>query len=317
MSDPSDSSQRPARLRVGVVGAGRVGAVLGAALARAGHHVVAVSAVSEASRARAADLLPGIPVLEVPDVVAAADLVLLAVPDDDLPGLVSGLATTGAFRAGQVVIHPGGRYGVGVFEAAARSGVLPLAIHPAMTFTGTAIDLDRLVGCCFGVTTLKELRPLGEALVIEMGGEPVWVEEEDRALYHAALSHGSNHLVTLVAQSLELLEDAGIDNPARVLGPILQATLDNALRLGDGALTGPVSRGDVGTVAQHLAELAAAPQIRDTYRALARATVERARRRGRLRPDAAQQVLEVLAEDDADGDGADHRPDDRRGPEEG
>lgn len=305
----------PSRLRVGVVGAGRVGAVLGAALARAGHHVVAASAVSEASRARAADLLPGIPVVEVPEVVAAADLVLLAVPDDDLPGLVAGLATTGAFRAGQVVMHPGGRHGVGVFEPAARSDVLPLAIHPAMTFTGTAIDLDRLVGCCFGVTTLKELRPLGEALVIEMGGEPVWIEEEDRALYHAALSHGSNHLVTLVAQSLELLEDAGIDDPAKVLGPILQASLDNALRLGDGALTGPVSRGDAGTVAQHLAELAAAPQIRGTYRALARATVGRALRRGRLRPDEAEQVLEVLADRDPDADGADHHPDDRHGPE--
>ena len=317
MSDPSDSAQRPARLRVGVVGAGRVGAVLGAALARAGHHVVAVSAVSEASRARAADLLSGIPVVEVPDVVAAADLVLLAVPDDDLPGLVAGLATTGAFRAGQVVIHPGGRHGVGVLEPAARCDVLPLAIHPAMTFTGTAIDLERLVGCCFGITTLKELRPLGEALVIEMGGEPVWIEEEDRALYHAALSHGSNHLVTLVAQSLELLEDAGIDNPATVLGPILQATLDNALRLGDGALTGPVSRGDAGTVAQHLTELAAAPQIRGTYRALARATVERALRRGRLRPAEAEQVLEVLADDDPGADGADRRPDDRRGPEAG
>ena len=186
-----------------------------------------------------------------------------------------------------------------------------------MTFTGTAIDLERLVGCCFGITTLKELRPLGEALVIEMGGEPVWIEEEDRALYHAALSHGSNHLVTLVAQSLELLEDAGIDNPATVLGPILQATLDNALRLGDGALTGPVSRGDAGTVAQHLTELAAAPQIRGTYRALARATVERALRRGRLRPAEAEQVLEVLADDDPGADGADRRPDDRRGPEAG
>lgn len=300
----TDSSARPTRFRVGVVGAGRVGAVLGAALARAGHEVVAVSAVSEASLARAAELLPGIPVLEVPEVVAAADLVLLAVPDDDLPGLVAGLATTGAFRPGQIVVHPGGRHGVGVFESAARSDVLPLALHPAMTFTGTAMDLDRLVGCCFGVTTLKELRPLGEALVLEMGGEPVWIEEEDRALYHAALCHGSNHLVTLVAQSLELLEDAGIDQPATVLAPILQASLDNALRLGDAALTGPVSRGDAGTVAQHLVELAAAPRIRDTYRELARATAERALRRGRLRPADAQEVLEVLA----DGEGGAEAP---------
>ncbi|MDQ6715773.1 MAG: DUF2520 domain-containing protein [Actinomycetota bacterium] len=293
----SDPSSQPARFTVGVVGAGRVGAVIGAALHRAGHRVVGVSAVSEASLERARALLPGIPVLEVPDVVAAADLVLLAVPDDALRGLVGGLAATGAFRPGQVVIHTSGRHGVAVFEDAAGSDILPLAIHPAMTFTGTSVDLDRLTDCCFGVTTLKELRPLGEALVIEMGGEPVWVEEEDRPLYHAALAHGANHLVTLVAQAMELLEDAGVDRPGRVLAPLLSAALDNVLRSGDQALTGPVSRGDAGTLADHLSELAAVPEIRSTYVCLARATVQRAVEHGRLRPALADSVLAVLDEE--------------------
>lgn len=296
MSEPLARPERPARFRVGVVGAGRVGCVLGAALHRAGHHVVAVSAVSEASLERAARLLPGIPVRPVPDVVAAADLVLLAVPDDALEGLVSGLAVTGAFRPGQVVVHSSGRHGVGVLVPAGP-GILPLALHPAMTFTGSAPDLDRLADCCFGVTTHEELRPLGEALVLEVGAEPVWVEEDDRPLYHAALAHGANHLVTLVCQAMELLEDAGVEAPGRVLAPLLGAALDNTLRLGDQALTGPVARGDAGTVAEHLAELATVPPIRCTYRALAAATVERARLRGRLRPAAAAAVLAVLDED--------------------
>ncbi len=293
----TDPTEQPARFTVGVVGTGRVGAVLGAALHRVGHRVVAASAVSEESLHRAHELLPGIPLLGVPAVVAAADLVLLAVPDDALSGLVAGLAATGAFHPGQVLVHTSGRHGVGVFEPAARSDVLPLALHPAMSFTGTRIDLERLPDCVFGVTTLKELRPLGEALVLEMGGEPVWVEEEDRPLYHAALTHGADHLVTLVAQSMELLEDAGVDQPGRVLTPLLAAALDNALRTGDQALTGPVVRGDAGTVAEHLAELAAAPQIRSTYRALARASVQRALQRGRLRPAAAAAVIEVLDEE--------------------
>lgn len=293
----TDPTEQPARFTVGVVGTGRVGAVLGAALHRVGHRVVAASAVSEESLHRAHELLPGIPLLGVPAVVAAADLVLLAVPDDALSGLVAGLAATGAFHPGQVLVHTSGRHGVGVFEPAARSDVLPLALHPAMSFTGTRIDLERLPDCVFGVTTLKELRPLGEALVLEMGGEPVWVEEEDRPLYYAALTHGADHLVTLVAQSMELLEDAGVDQPGRVLTPLLAAALDNALRTGDQALTGPVVRGDAGTVAEHLAELAAAPQIRSTYRALARASVQRALQRGRLRPAAAAAVIEVLDEE--------------------
>ncbi len=300
MSDPTD---QPARFTVGVVGTGRVGAVLGAALHRVGHRVVAVSAVSEDSLRRAQELLPGIPVREVPDVVAAVDLVLLAVPDDSLSGLVSGLAATGAFHPGQVLVHTSGRHGVGVFEPAARSDVLPLALHPAMSFTGTALDLERLPDCVFGVTTLKELRPLGEALVLELGAEPVWIEEEDRPLYHAALTHGADHLVTLVAQSMELLQDAGVDQPARMLTPLLAAALDNALRTGDQALTGPVVRGDAGTVAEHLAELAAVPQTRSTYCALARATVQRALQRGRLRPAGAQSVLAVLDEDTERDDG--------------
>ncbi len=296
MSDTTDRGDRPPRFRVGVVGAGRVGTVLGAALHRAGHRVVAVAAVSEASLSRAAALLPGVPVRDVTDVVAAADLVLLAVPDDALPALVGGLATLGAFRPGQVVVHTSGRYGAGVLEAAARAGALPLGVHPAMSFTGTAVDLDRLSDACFAVTTLKELQPLGEALVLEMGGDPFLVEEEDRPLYHAAVTLGANHIATVVAQATRLLEDAGIEQPGRVLAPLLASALENALREGDQALAGPAVDGDAGTVAEHLAELATEPQIRSTYRALSRATVELARQRGRLRPAEAESVLAVLAE---------------------
>jgi len=286
----SDPAERPARFHVGVVGAGRVGAVLGAALRQAGHRVVGVSAVSERSLERAASLLPGIPVMPVREVVSTAELVLLAVPDDALAELVSGLSATGAFHPGQVVVHASGIHGTAVLEPAVTRQALPLALHPA-------IDLDRLVDCSFAVTTLKSLRPLGEALVLEMGGEPVWIEEEDRPVYHAALSHGSNHLVTLVAQSMELLARSGVEQPDRVLSPLLHAALDNALRMGDSALTGPIARGDAGTVAEHAAQLvSAAPDIRATYLELARATAGRAVIAGRLSAAAAEPLFAVLRE---------------------
>jgi predicted short-subunit dehydrogenase-like oxidoreductase (DUF2520 family) len=117
----------PARLRVGVVGAGRVGAVLGAALTAAGHDVVAAAGLSTASAERAARLLPGVPLLPTDEVVAAADLVVLAVPDDSLAGLVSGLAGTGGLAAGQLAFHTSGAHGLAVLAPAARAGVLPLA----------------------------------------------------------------------------------------------------------------------------------------------------------------------------------------------
>jgi len=291
------SSTPPPRLRVGVVGTGRAGAVLGAALARAGHHVVAAYAVSEVSRLRAEALLPGVPLVPVADVLAAADLVLLTVPDDVLAGLVAGLVETGAVRPGQFLAHASGRFGYAVLDPATRAGGLPLALHPVMTFTGTSVDLPRLSGVPFGVTAPDALRPAAEALVVEMGGDPVWVAEGHRVLYHAALAHGANHLVTLEAQVLDLLRSAGVEQPARLVAPLLSAALDNVLRYGDPALTGPVARGDAGTVAAHLVAIGdVSDETRATYVALARATADRALANGMLRPAAAETLLEVLAQ---------------------
>ncbi len=306
------SEQRPGRLGVGVVGAGRVGAVLGSALRAAGHAVVGASAVSAASRERAETLLPGVPVLDVPDVVERSELVLLTVPDDELPGLVEGLATTNAWQPGQLVVHTSGRYGWKVLAPASGCGAIPLALHPAMTFTGTSLDLPRVADCCFGVTAPNPVLPIAQALVVEMGAEPVVVAEEDRPLYHAALAHGANHLVTLVAQAMDLLAAAGVEHPGRVLEPLLTAALDNTLRSGDGALTGPVARGDAGTVAAHL-DVLSTSGVDDAdalYRALARVTARRAQAAGRLRADAAGRVTSVLdggtaAQGDDGGDAPD------------
>jgi predicted short-subunit dehydrogenase-like oxidoreductase (DUF2520 family) len=293
--DPRD---RPARLAVGVVGAGRVGPALAASLQLAGHRPVAVSGVSDASRRRAGLLLPDVPMVPPAEVLRRADLVLLTVPDDALPGLVEGLAETGAVRPGQLLVHTSGRYGAKVLDPALRAGALPLALHPAMTFTGSPVDVQRLAGCSFGVTAPDGLRTAAEALVIEMGGEPEWIAEESRPLYHAALALGANHLVTLVAQSMELLRAAGVEAPDRMLGPLLGAALDNALRSGDAALTGPVARGDAGTVAAHVAQLREhAPQTVAGYLAMARATADRALAHGLLRPELAEDLLGVLAGD--------------------
>ena len=292
MTVPAD---RPARLRVGVVGAGRVGAVLGAALSLAGHEVVATSAVSSASRERAADLLPSAAVLPVDEVVRGADLVLLTVPDDALPALVEGLAVTGGFPRGVLVAHTSGRHGLAVLEPATRAGALPLALHPVLPFSGTRLDLHRLTGVAFGVTAPDVLRPVAEALVVEMGGEPVWLTESQRPLWHAALAHGANHLTTLVASSADLLRQAGVQEPGAVLAPLLGAALDGSLRAGDAALTGPVARGDAGTVRAHLEVLAqVAPEVLPSYVAMARLTADRAIAAGRLDPERAGDLLAVL-----------------------
>ena len=142
--------------------------------------------------------------------------------------------------------------------------------------------------------------------MIEMGGEPVFIGEEHRDLYHAALASAANHLVTLVAQAADLLRTAGVAEPARLLGPLLSASLDNALRFGDAGLTGPVARGDAATVAAHVAALEAAAGTSAAagagasaaavaaYVAMARLTADRALAAGLLKPADAERLLDVL-----------------------
>lgn len=297
---------RQPRLRVGVVGAGRVGAVLAAALRAAGHDVVAAAGESDASRGRIAALLPGVPTLKPTAVARACDLLLLTVPDDMLANVVTTLSDAGTLRPGQYVVHTSGRHGLQVLAPAAAVGARVAAMHPAMTFTGTALDLDRLAGCVFGLTAGAAEHDLVAGLVDDVGGRPMWVPEEMRTLYHAGLAHGANHLITLVTQAMELLAAAGADDPAGTLRPLLTAALDNALEHGDAALTGPIVRGDVNTVRAHLDDvLRTAPHTLPSYAALARSTLARVVTDGRVLPIRAAAIERALA--DAERQAADGR----------
>lgn len=282
---------KPGRLGIGIIGAGKVGAVLGAALRGAGHAVVGVSAVSAASLDRAELLLPGVPVLEIPEIVERAELIILAVPDDALPELVAGLGAVGAWQVGQLVGHTSGRHGLAVLAPVMDAGGIPLALHPSMTFTGLSLDLNRLIDSSFGVTAEPAMLPIAQALVVEMGAEPVVIAEADRVVYHAALAHSANHMVTLVAQAASILNDIGVESPQQLLGPLLRASLENALASGEAALTGPVARGDAGTVQAHTQALrehsldTRTTDTLDAYLAMSSATATRAARRGLLSAD--------------------------------
>ena len=284
-----------AMTRIGVVGAGRVGAVLAAALREAGHEIAAVAGESHASRTRIDTLLPGVRVDKPTAVSRACDLLLLTVPDDMLSNVVTMLAASGAIREGQYVVHTSGKHGLAVLQPAADAGAHVLAMHPAMTFTGTDVDLARLAGCVYGVTANPDTDDLAAKLVADLRGRLLRVEEDRRALYHAGLAHGANHLVTLVSQAMDLLRDSGADDPAATLRPLLTAALDNALEYGSAALTGPIVRGDVETVRAHLRDIAAnRPATLESYVAMARATANQAVVDGRLLPIRAAKLVGVL-----------------------
>jgi predicted short-subunit dehydrogenase-like oxidoreductase (DUF2520 family) len=222
-------TQRSGRLGIGIVGAGRVGPVLGAALGGAGHAIVGIATVSDAGRERAEVLLPGVPVLTVPEVIERAELVLLAVPAAELEALVSGLAATGAWQPGQLVVHTAAEYGIGVLAPATAAGVIPLALHPAMAFTGTSLDLVRLRESWFAVTAPTPVLPIGQALVVEMGAEPMVIAEADRPAYADAISAATEFSTAIVAQAVGTLTAIGVERPGSVLGPLVRSAVENAL----------------------------------------------------------------------------------------
>lgn len=233
------NQQRDGRLGIGIIGAGKVGPILGAALAGAGHALVGISAISEESKERAQAILPDVPVLEVPRIVELSELVLIAVPDQELPDLVNGLAVAGVWQPGQIVLHTSAAYGVEVLHPAVLAGVIPLALHPAMAFTGTSMDIARLADCYIAVTAPAPVLPIGQALAVEMGGEPVVISEAQRPQYAEAIATASQFSAAIVDQATNLLGEIGIENPGRIVAPLIRSAVDNALgQAGDASRLG-------------------------------------------------------------------------------
>ncbi|WP_300266838.1 DUF2520 domain-containing protein [Microbacterium sp.] len=219
---------RDGRLGVGIVGAGRVGPVIGAALAGAGHAITAITSGSDDDRV--AGVLPEVPVLDAPEVLRRSELVVLALPHDELAGFVAGMAELGAWQPGQLVLHTDPAYGSGVLEPAQRLGAIALAVHPAISFTGTSIDLRQLQASFAAVTAAAPVLPIAQALAVELGCEPVVVAEADRPVYAEAIATASEFSKAIIGQSTTLLRGIGVDNPGGFLSALVQSTVERALR---------------------------------------------------------------------------------------
>ena len=219
---------RSGRLGVGVIGAGRVGPVIAAALAGAGHGITGITSGSDPDRVEA--VLPGVPVLAADEVVRRSELVVVAVPHAELAGLVAGLADLGAWQVGQLVLHTDPAYGIDVLAPAAACGAIPLAMHPAIAFTGTSIDLRQLHDAYAAVTAPAAVLPIAQALAVELGCEPVVVAEADRAAYGEAIATATEFSASLLRQASALLGQAGVDEPGRYLSTLVHSTVDRALQ---------------------------------------------------------------------------------------
>ena len=218
------------RLSVGVLGTEPAGIAMAQALATAGHMVVAVSQAPLDNEDALEVLLPSAKKLSDEKIIEVAELVLLAVPAAEIAATVSKLSD--CWRAGQLVVHLAAEFDHEILNQAVVKGAIPLAIHPAMRFTGTSLDLNRMKESFFAVSAPAVALPIAQALVIEMGAEPIVIDSKARASYAEAIEVASNFSAMIVNQAIGLLEQAGVENPALVIAPVIESAVDQALSKG-------------------------------------------------------------------------------------
>ena len=266
--------------RIGIVGTGRVARALALGLAEWSDLPLLVW-----GRARErAEQLGGEAAQSMAQLAQACDVIALAVSDDALNSVAGELAAVWPEHSAGFVFHVSGRSGLAPLEVLALRGAKTAAIHPAMTFTGDpAAELRRMAGARFAVTAAEaETVAIAHRLVAALGGMAVDIAEAQRPLYHAALCHAANHLVTLMAGSMEALARAGVADGSALLAPLVRAALENSLSMGFGALSGPLLRTDTETIGGHLAALKRdCPELLAAYRAMGNATLDRLERGGK------------------------------------
>ncbi|EQB12880.1 Rossmann-like and DUF2520 domain-containing protein [Sphingobium lactosutens] len=268
--------------RVGIIGSGRVARAMGLALADQSLHPLSFWGRNGGRARTAAASVGGSVIHDAATLMQRCDLLLLAVSDDAIGAVVEALSSSPIPPPAPFCIHLSGGSGVCVLEPLRAAGALTAAIHPVMTFTGDpAAEVTRMKGASFAITA-SDAAASEEArtLVSRLGGVAEYVEDDCRPLYHAALSHAANHMVTLLAGAMDALNAAGIQDPAALLAPLVRATLGNSLSKGFDALSGPLLRGDIQTIDDHLAAMTrACPDLLPAYRAMATATLARMEKR--------------------------------------
>ncbi|RYD43976.1 MAG: DUF2520 domain-containing protein [Sphingomonadales bacterium] len=285
--------------QIGIVGAGRVASAL--ALAFAPHSVVPPMLWSRtAQRAQAAAARTGRTAVaaHAEELIGMCDAIAIAVSDDALENVAADLARLLSPGCAPIVFHVSGRSGAAVLEPLRAAGAMTAAIHPAMTFTGDPqAETERMTGARFAITgSTPEATRQAERIVALLGGIAVEIAEDRRSLYHAALCHASNHLVTLIAGAANALRDAGVADPSSLLAPLVRAALENSLDQGFAGLSGPLLRGDAQTIGGHLDTLRAhSPDLRPAYRAMARATLDELKRSGTTPPTRLTALDSLLA----------------------
>ncbi|HEY97320.1 MAG TPA: DUF2520 domain-containing protein [Dehalococcoidia bacterium] len=270
-------------LKIGFIGAGIVGTALATLLSRNGYEVTCVSSRSRKSAKNLAKAVEGCNIMDTnQDVADAADFVFITTPDDVIPRVVSRVK----WRKRQSVVHCSGADSVEILEPARKSGARVGGFHPLQTFAGIDQAIENIPGSTFVIESDEPLLTTLQDMATALGGKWIQLKSKDKVAYHAAAVFACNYLVTLVKLSTDLWETFRIppDKATAALLPLLRGTLNNIERLGiPRCLTGPIARGDTGTVSKHLDMLKKkAPALMAPYTEMGRQTIPIALAKGKI-----------------------------------
>jgi predicted short-subunit dehydrogenase-like oxidoreductase (DUF2520 family) len=283
-------------LKVGFIGAGTVGTALAVLLGRLGYRVVMVYSRSRSSSLKLAGRVSGCRVADSGQAVADnADLIFITTPDT----VIGEVAALVKWRKGTSVIHCSGADSTAVLEPARRAGAMVGCCHPLQTFAGVARAIENLPGSTFALEAEEPLLTTLKDMAQALGGHAIELQAGDKVAYHAAAVLASNYLVTLVKMAADLWQTFDIppDQAIQALLPLIRGTLHNIETIGiPQCLTGPIARGDTGTIEKHLKMLREkAPSLLFPYQELGLQTVPIARAKGKIdRRQAAEMEAALL-----------------------
>ncbi len=282
-------------LKIGFIGAGTTGTALAVRLSQKECPVVAVSSRTLSSAEKLAGLVPDCQVYHTAQELAdVAELVFITTPDD----VIAQVCSEVQWRGGQSVVHCSGAHSVDILEAAKKLGAGVGSFHPLQTFAGVEQAIENLPGSTFALEAEEPLLATLKELTSLLNGSWVELRPGDKVLYHAAAVFACNYLVTLVKLALDLWQDFGVSSKeaTRALMPLLEGTMNNINNIGlPNCLTGPVARGDLGTIERHLSALEAkSPSLLITYKELGLQTIPIALAKGKVSEQKAEEMKALL-----------------------
>ena len=281
-----------------VIGAGRVGTALALALQEKGYTVAGVCCRRRESASLAAERLGCRYTLQPEKIARGAQIVLITTPDHSIEAVCRGLASAGGIFPGQVVLHASGAHSSSILSAARERGAAVLSMHPLQTFPSVEAGVRNLEGSYFTLEGDREALEAGFAMVKAMGGHALTIPTEMKPLYHAAACVACNYFVSLVDLALKMMQEAGVSCELTLpaLLPLITGTLANIEKVGvPAALTGPIDRGESGTIKAHLDAIETAmPEAAGLYRLLAIYTADVAKRKGTLDSQTWQEIMELV-----------------------